>query len=110
VRPPAIGRPHGDTDVSGIYRSAHGGALQLRTSGEFLLVAGSVGAMDGRFTLLDGRFEVRSDGCVDPGRYDLRVTGEQEPGKAVLVFGSLGDDCTDRSRLLTGERWVYANS
>lgn len=112
VQPPKPGVPGRATDVTGIYRSIHQGLLQLRDNGEFvLIVPDGPGPSAGRYTLLDGRLEVRSKPCGDQlGSYDVIVTGEQEAGKAVLNLSLVADPCDVRRRYLTIDPWVYANS
>ena len=111
VRPPAAGIPATGSEVTGIYRSIHQGLLQLRADGEFVLVVPEgPGPTAGTFTLTDGRMTVRSDGCGEPGDYDVVVTGAQEAGKATLNISAVRDACEDRRRYLTIDPWVYANS
>ncbi len=112
VKPPAAGTPAGPADVSGIYRSAHLGTLQLRSDGTIaLIVPNGGGASDGRFTLQDGRIEVQTSGCGQTdGSYNVAVTGAQKAGKATLVITEVNDACASRLRDLTRDPWVYADS
>ena len=111
VRPPAAGVPATGSEVTGIYRSIHQGVLQLRADGEFVLVVPEgPGPTAGTFTLTDGRMTVRSDGCEEPGDYDVVVTGAREAGKATLNISAVRDGCEDRRRYLTIDPWIYANS
>ncbi len=112
VRPPAPGVPARAEDVTGIYRSIHQGLLQLRAVGGFVLVVPEgPGATAGTYTLTDGRLVVRTASCgEETGAYDVVVTGEQEPGKAILNLSAVRDPCEDRRRYLTIDPWVYANS
>lgn len=112
VRPPAPGVPAAIADVTGIYRSVHQGVLQLRATGDFILIIpDGVGATSGTFTLDDGKLLVSTKNCGnDIGTYNLKVTGEQEPGKAALVFEAVQDACQERSRYLTVDPWIYAVS
>jgi hypothetical protein len=112
VRPPAPGVPASAAEVTGIYRSIHQGLLQLRADGGFvLIVPEGPGATSGTFTLTDGRLVVTTSACgTEPGDYDVVVTGEQQAGKAVLNLSVVRDPCADRSRYLTIDPWVYADS
>jgi hypothetical protein len=112
VRPPAPGTPARPSDVQGIYRSIGQGLLQLRGNGEFVLIMPeSPGAGAGSYTLRDGRLRVSTDVCgTAEGQYRLEVGGEQEAGKATLLFSALSDDCDWRRRSLTTHPWVYADS
>lgn len=112
VRPPAPGVPAGAGDVQGIYRTIHQGLLQLRGDGEFvLIVPEGPGASAGTYTLADGVLTVVTDKCGDAvGRYDVVVTGVQEPGEANLEFTVRDDACGHRSYYLTIDPWVYAVS
>jgi hypothetical protein len=112
VRPPAPGVPSDIAEVTGIYRSVHQGVLQLRATGDFILIIpDGVGATSGTFTLDDGNLLVSTQRCGnDIGTYKLTVTGEQKPGKAALVFEAVQDACQERSRYLTVDPWIYAVS
>jgi len=112
VRPPKPGVPADITDVTGIYRSIHQGLLQLRKNGEYtLVVSAGPGATSGSFTLHDGRMSVVSSECgTTTGEYDVVVTGEQKPGKAVLNLAVVDDQCSDREHYLTIDPWIYAES
>ncbi|MEA2843030.1 MAG: hypothetical protein QOJ69_701 [Actinomycetota bacterium] len=112
VRPPAPGVPTEITEISGIYRSVHQGVLQLRATGDFIMIIpDGVGATSGSFALDDGTVLVSTKNCgTDIGTYKLKVTGEQAPGKAALVFEAVQDPCQERSRYLTVDPWVYAVS
>lgn len=112
VKPPAAGTPTGPADVSGIYRSIHTATLQLRGDGTVaLIVPGGSGASSGRFTLQNGRLELQTTACDDViGSYDVVVTGAQKAGKATLVVKAVDDACAARSRDLTRDPWVYADS
>ncbi len=112
VKPPAAGIPSGPGDVSGIYRSAHLGTLQLRSDGTItLIVPNGGGASAGRFTLQQGRIEVQTSDCGETdGSYDIAVTGLQKPGKATLNITGVNDQCASRLRDLTRDPWVYADS
>jgi hypothetical protein len=98
--------------VTGIYRSIHQGLLQLRSTGDYVLVVPEgPGPTSGTFTLSAGRLVVFSDACgQETGDYDVVVTGEQEAGKAVLNISAVRDPCEDRRKYLTIDPWVYANS
>jgi len=110
VVPPTPGVPARADDIVGIYRSAEGSLLQLRSSGEFFIVAGAR-PIDGRFTLTDGRVTLRTDSCGEQvGRYDVRVTGKPEPNKARLRFTVVDDACAARRAPLVDQRWVYVES
>jgi hypothetical protein len=110
VKPPALGVPASVASVSGIYRNVEQDGLQLRANGDFTLID-KRGADAGVFSLLDGRFEVRSSRCgAAIGAYSVVVTGPQEAGKAALVFTVQDDGCAERRRTLTVQPWVYANS
>ena len=110
--PPPPGVPSEISEVTGIYRSVHQGVLQLRATGDFILIIpDGVGATSGRFTLDDGTVLVSTENCGnDIGTYKLRVTGEQKPGKAALEFEAVDDPCEERRRYLTVDPWVYAVS
>jgi hypothetical protein len=112
IRPPRPGVPASGSEVTGIYRSIHQGLLQLRGDGDLtLVIPDGPGASTGRYVLRDGRMEVFTDKCGDvPGAYRVEVTGEQQPGKAVLNLTAVDDPCTDRRTYLTIDPWVYANS
>lgn len=112
VRPPAAGTPARPADVSGIYRSIHTATLQLRGDGSVaLIVPNGSGASSGRFTLEDGRLELQTTACNDTiGSYDVKVTGPQKAGKATLIMTAVNDPCASRSRDLTRDPWVYADS
>jgi len=111
VKPPAAGTPGGPGDVSGIYRSAHLGTLQLRSDGTIPLIVPNGGASAGRFTLQDGRIEVQTSSCGQTdGSYNVTVTGLQKAGKATLVITGVNDECATRLRDLTRDPWVYADS
>jgi len=112
VKPPAAGTPNGPGEVSGIYRSAHLGTLQLRSDGTItMIVPNGSGATNGRFTLQDGRIELQTSGCGETaGSYDVAVTGLQKPGKATLVITGVDDPCAERLKDLTQDPWVYADS
>jgi len=112
VKPPAAGTPGGPGDVSGIYRSAHLGTLQLRSDGTItLIVPNGGGASAGRFTLQQGRIEMQTSGCGETdGSYNIAVTGAQKAGKATLVITGIDDQCASRLRDLTRDPWVYADS
>ncbi len=112
VRPPAPGVPTDITQISGIYRSVHQGVLQLRATGDFIMIIpDGVGATSGSFALDDGTVLVSTENCgTDIGTYNLKVTGEPKPGKAALVFEKVQDPCEERSRYLTIDPWVYAVS
>jgi hypothetical protein len=112
VRPPRPGVPAAPTEVAGIYRSIHQGLLQLRSDGELvLIVPGPPGTRAGRFTLQDGRMTLQTSRCGDDiGEYDVRVTGEQQAGKAVLNLAGVRDPCEERLHYLTTDPWVYADS
>lgn len=112
VRPPAAGVPAAPADVQGIYRTIHQGLLQLRGDGEFVLIlpAGQ-GPSAGRYQLEEGVLTVQTDKCGDAvGEYRIEVAGEQEAGKARLLFATIRDACGERDRALTLAPWVYANS
>jgi hypothetical protein len=109
VKPPRPGVPARVADVVGIYRTTQGSLLQLRQSGEFLLIVRQ-GALDGRFDLRDGHLSVHTGKCARDGRYDVRVSGVQQPNKARLEFAAVDDPCEVRRRPLTTERWVYGVS
>jgi hypothetical protein len=110
VRPPHPGRPASAADVEGIYRSVHNGLLQLRGNGDFLLITPRRPS-SGSYQLRDGRLEVRTPACGNVvGDYDVEVTGEPQPGKAVLQLTAVDDACDGRRQSLTGDGWVYANS
>ena len=112
VQPPAPGVPASAEDVTGIYRSIHQGVLQLRSTGDYVLVVPEgPGPTSGTFTLSAGRLVVFSEACgQETGDYDVVVTGEQEAGKAVLNISAVRDPCEDRRKYLTVDPWVYANS
>jgi hypothetical protein len=112
IRPPRPGVPADRSDVVGIYRSIHQGLLQLRGDGDLtLIVPDGPGATSGSYALRDGRLEVRTQRCGDQvGDYRVEVTGEQEPGKALLNLTAVDDPCDERRRYLTIDPWVYANS
>ena len=111
VRPPSPGIPSEPEDVQGIYRTIHQGTLQLRGNGSFVMVISGQGASGGTYQLIDGRFTVRTDDCGEEvGDYRLRVTGEQEAGKARLEFATERDACAERAKYLTIDPWVYADS
>ncbi|MDQ2827406.1 MAG: hypothetical protein M3Y04_10685 [Actinomycetota bacterium] len=112
VQPPRPGVPASGDQVTGIYRSIHQGVLQLRSGGDFvLIVPEGPGPTSGTFTLSNGHMEVRSKPCgVDPGTYDVTITGEQQAGKAVLNLAAVQDTCEARRHYLTADPWVYANS
>ncbi len=112
VQPPAPGVPASADDVTGIYRSIHQGVLQLRSTGDYVLVVPEgPGPTSGTFTLSAGRLVVFSETCgQETGDYDVVVTGEQEAGKAVLNISAVRDPCEDRRKYLTIDPWVYANS
>lgn len=110
VKPPAIGVPRTGREVTGIYRNVEQSELQLRANGDFTLVDGH-GADAGTFSLVDGRFAVRSTRCPKVlGTYTLLVTGPQEAGKAALQFTVQDDGCSSRRATMTAQPWVYANS
>ncbi len=98
--------------MQGIYRSVHQGLLQLRGDGTLVLIAPQgAGPSGGRYTLQGGRLELQTEDCGDDiGSYDVVVTGEQEPGKAMLRITAVTDPCAPRRRDLTRDPWVYANS
>ena len=112
VRPPRPGVPASISDVTGIYRTIHQGLLQLRSNGEFvLIVPEGPGPTSGSFTLQDGRLSVITPNCgATTGEYNVLVSGEQAPGKAVLNFSAVDDACQARSHYLTVDPWVYADS
>ncbi len=112
VQPPAPGVPASAEDVTGIYRSIHQGVLQLRSTGDYILVVPEgPGPTSGTFTLSAGRLIVFSEACgQETGDYEVVVTGEQEAGKAVLNISAIRDPCEDRRKYLTVDPWVYANS
>jgi hypothetical protein len=112
VRPPAPGVPATVKDITGIYRTIHQGVLQLRADGDYLLVLPEgPGPTSGTFTLSQGHFSIFSKECGQAtGDYDVVVTGEAEPGKAVLNFSAVNDPCESRRHYLTVDPWVYANS
>lgn len=111
MRPPAPGVPRSVTDITGIYRSIGNGVLQLRANGDLNLTVPDTGASRGTYTLADGRMKLMSEGCGDePGSYEVTVTGEQEPGKANLIFRTVRDECASRRQALTRDPWVYADS
>lgn len=112
IRPPRPGTPTGAADVVGIYRTIHQGLLQLRADGELvLIVPEGPGPSAGTYTLDNGRFAVRTEVCGDAvGEYDVSVGGQPKPGQATLTFATVRDDCGARSRYLTVDPWIYANS
>lgn len=112
IQPPEPGVPSTREDVQGIYRTIHQGLLQLRGNGRFvLIVPEDPGASSGTYDIVDGRLTVTTNVCgPDVGEYDLNVTGEAEPGKALLNFVAVRDDCETRRRHLTLTPWVYAVS
>ena len=112
VQPPAPGVPSTAEDVTGIYRSIHQGLLQLRSTGDYVLVVPEgPGPTSGSFTLSAGRLTVYSEACgQETGDYDVVVSGEQKAGKAVLNISAVRDPCEERRRYLTIDPWVYANS
>jgi hypothetical protein len=112
VRPPHPGVPAAISDVTGIYRSIHQGVLQLRRNGELTLVLPEgPGANSGSYTLQDGRLSVTTQSCgATTGEYDVLVSGEQAPGKAILNFSAVDDQCESRRHYLTIDPWVYADS
>jgi hypothetical protein len=110
VVPPEPGVPARVGDIVGIYRTVEGSLLQLRKSGEFLILAGER-PIDGRFTLVDGRVTMQADSCGEQvGHYDVRVTGKAEPNKAQLRFAVVDDACAARRAPLVDQRWVYVES
>ncbi len=112
IRPPRPGVPADGSEVVGIYRSIHQGLLQLRGDGDLtLIIPDGPGATSGTYALRDGRLEVFTERCGDvSGDYRVEVTGEQEPGKAVLRLTAVDDPCDERRKYLTIDPWVYANS
>lgn len=96
----------------GIYRTVHQGLLQLREDGEFILIVPEgPGPSAGTYTLDNGRLTVQTDVCgTAVGEYDLTVGGKPIAGQATLHFTTVSDDCGPRSRYLTIDPWVYANS
>ncbi|MGH9280020.1 MAG: hypothetical protein ACRD12_18225 [Acidimicrobiales bacterium] len=112
IRPPQPGTPARASDVVGIYRTVHQGLLQLRQDGEFvLIVSEGPGPSAGTYTLENGRLTVQTDVCgTAVGEYDVVVGGQPKAGQATLTFTTVRDDCGPRSRYLTIDPWVYANS
>lgn len=112
VQPPQPGTPAAAKDVQGIYRSVHQGVLQLRGNGSFvLIVPEGPGPTGGTFTLANGTLSVRTDACgAAVGTYKVTVTGPPRAGVAAMHFTVVSDDCGPRSRYLTVDPWVYANS
>ena len=111
MKPPAPGVPRSASDITGIYRSIGAGVLQLRANGNLNLTVPGSGASSGTYTLADGRMDLVTEGCGDElGRYEVTVAGEQEPGKANLIFRPVRDECAPRRQALTRDPWVYADS
>ncbi len=112
VQPPDLGVPASGTAVQGIYRTTYGGLMQLRGNGEFLMVVPDAESQSGFFTLAEGDFRVTTERCGSgvTGRYDVVVTGQPEPNKAVLEFHTVSDPCEDRAFYLVSGPWVYAVS
>lgn len=112
VRPPRPGVPADGSEVTGIYRSIRQGLLQLRGDGDLnLVLPAGAGATSGSYALRDGRLEVFTEECGDQlGDYRVEVTGEQEPGKAILNITAVDDPCAERRTYLTIDPWVYADS
>jgi hypothetical protein len=111
VRPPEPGTPAKASDVQGIYRTVHQGLLQLRGDGEFVMIIPGEGPSAGTYTLSDGTFTVRTDACGEEvGRYRVTATGPQRAGEAALHFSPVFDNCGVRTRYLTIDPWIYADS
>lgn len=111
VRPPLPGAPSAPGEVQGIYRTIHQGTLQLRSSGDFvMIIPEGPGPSSGSYTLEDGDFTVTTSNCESPGLYRLVVTGVPEPDEAMLEFTVIDDPCRDRAYYLTIDPWVYSVS
>ncbi|MGQ0743681.1 MAG: hypothetical protein ACT4OS_04980 [Acidimicrobiales bacterium] len=113
VRPPRPGVPQQAADVYGIYRTTRPALLQLRSSGDLALIipAEGVGATSGTYRLAAGTFEVTTKSCGSAlGRYSVEVRGKQVAGDAYLVFETVDDACSERSKYLTIDPWYYADS
>ena len=112
VQPPSPGVPAAAEDIQGIYRTIHQGVLQLRGNGTFaLIIPEGPGPSGGQYTLADGTFIVVTDDCGDTaGEYRVSVGGRPVAGEATLHFVPVKDDCAERSRYLTIDPWVYADS
>ncbi|MGH9156512.1 MAG: hypothetical protein ACRD1K_11905 [Acidimicrobiales bacterium] len=102
VRPPQPGVPARSADVTGIYRTIRNSVIQLRANGDFFMLVPDVGAANGTWSLVDGRFQVSTNRCDDQqGQYELEVTGEGLPGKAQRRVKPVDDPCAERKTYLT---------